>query len=258
VIQGRTPSDLKARRTEDLKQTVAAARSAEQTRYREYLLARHPQHELNATRLATAQATAEPLMIVPGFHAVYRFGSVARGQDTADSDIDLYIQRSGLWNHVPWDRAESLLRPSFPPESTVRDVAHVEWLGEQFPLLAGGGLPARKNLEDATLLTSLNGAVIFGAHRTHPAVWVGNHEAIWMALTKSNATETYRGVGEWWNGQRMLGFRWMVKYRKGDDVPAKGTLRCPTKPGPFPKCYGICCLRCPVRLALDWDSCPNG
>ena len=236
VIQGRTPSDLEARRRiKDLKRAVAAARSAAQTRYREYLMARNPRHRLNEERLAKAQAMAEHLMIVPGFHAVYLFGSVARGQDTADSDIDLYIQRSGLWNHVPWDRAESLLRPAFPPESTVRDVTHVTWLGEQFQLLAGGGLPARKNLEDATLLTSLNGAVVFGAHRTHPEVWAGSNEALWMAFTQSYGAEDYRGVGEWWNGQRILGFQWMAKYGKGDDVPAKGTMRCLNKTGPVPE-----------------------
>jgi len=223
VIQGRTPSDLEARgRIKDLKRAVAAARSAAQTRYREYLMGRNPLHRLNEERLAKAQAMAEHLMIVPGFHAVYLFGSVARGQDTADSDIDLYIQRSGLWNHVPWDRAESLLRPAFPPESTVRDVAHVEWLGEEFQLLAGGGLPARKNLADATLLTSVNGAVVFGAHRTHPDVWAGCNEALWMALTQSY-------------GQRILGFQWMAKYRKGDDVPAKGTIRCLSKTVPVPE-----------------------
>lgn len=79
-----------------LKQAIETARPAAQAAYATYLKNRIPVHELNTVRLKKAQGLAPHLLTVPGVRSVHLFGSVARGQDIANSDIDLFVYITGL------------------------------------------------------------------------------------------------------------------------------------------------------------------
>lgn len=209
-----------------LREAVEAARPTARAAYTTYLKNRAPVHELNTVRWEKAQALAPQLLTVPGVRSVYLFGSVARGQDTETSDIDLYVHITGLWKKM-WRNIGNLVRQALPTDSTVPEITHVLWKDEQFQVMAGTLTPTRKGLLDSVLLTSSDPATAFAAHRTHPEVWTSSTDSLWLPLawdTVLNAID-YRGVGEWWNGQRILPFQWMVRYPQGVDRPSMGIVQ---------------------------------
>jgi len=173
-------------------------------------------------RLRVAQAVGRELLSVMGVEAVYLFGSVARGDDGPQSDINLYVQINPWWTRDQNQRFGKLLEgvseigPRLGATWQAPEGLTLRYAGEIVQMLVGLKAPRIENGFDAVHHLGRHDAsgATLAAWSRNPGNWRYRNLTLTRAVFIDSRQVFWQGAGALVDHERLRYFWWEVDGRR--------------------------------------------